>query len=90
MIAADHDTALRAAHQVNDLPLCAHILRDLSFQAASRGHPADAITLGDPLAGPATPPRRPYGHPSCPGSRTRTPPPAATTTSPTPAGPPAN
>lgn len=40
-------TALRAAHQVNDLPLCAHILADLSFQAASRQHPADAITLGE-------------------------------------------
>ncbi|MCA2178462.1 hypothetical protein LDL08_19930 [Nonomuraea glycinis] len=40
-------TALRAAHQVNDLPLCAHILADLSFQAASRDHPADAITLGE-------------------------------------------
>ncbi|GAB2917191.1 carph-isopro domain-containing protein [Streptomyces mayteni] len=52
--AADHGlaqryfvTALRAAHQVNDLPLCAHILADLSFQAASRGHPADAIALGE-------------------------------------------
>jgi hypothetical protein len=40
-------TALRAAHQVNDLSLCAHILADLSFQAASRGHPADAIALGE-------------------------------------------
>ncbi|MFB4269641.1 carph-isopro domain-containing protein [Nonomuraea sp. GTA35] len=40
-------TALRAAHQVNDLPLCAHVLADLSFQAASRDHPADAITLGE-------------------------------------------
>lgn len=40
-------TALRAAHQVSDLPLCAHILADLSFQAASREHPADAITLGE-------------------------------------------
>ncbi|GHJ40478.1 carph-isopro domain-containing protein [Streptomyces sp. TS71-3] len=52
--AADHGlaqryfaTALRAAHQVNDLPLCAHILGDLSFQAASRGHPADAVALGE-------------------------------------------
>ncbi|MFE2426969.1 carph-isopro domain-containing protein [Streptomyces sp. NPDC059373] len=52
--AADHGlaqryfvTALRAAHQVNDLPLCAHILADLSFQAASRGHPADAVALGE-------------------------------------------
>lgn len=40
-------TALRAAHQANDLPLCAHILGDLCFQAASRGHPADAIALGE-------------------------------------------
>ncbi|UED83186.1 carph-isopro domain-containing protein [Streptomyces profundus] len=52
--AADHGlaqryfaTALRAAHQVNDLPLSAHILGDLSFQAASRGHPADAVALGE-------------------------------------------
>ncbi|NDL61114.1 carph-isopro domain-containing protein [Phytoactinopolyspora mesophila] len=52
--AADHGlaqryfvTALRAAHQVNDLPLCSHILADLAFQAASRGHPADAVTLGE-------------------------------------------
>ncbi|MCT2589838.1 transcriptional regulator [Streptomyces sp. N2-109] len=40
-------TALRAAHQVNDFALCSHILGDLSFQAASRGHPADAIALGE-------------------------------------------
>ncbi|MEU8393676.1 carph-isopro domain-containing protein [Nonomuraea sp. NPDC048892] len=51
-------TALRAAHQVNDLPLCAHILADMSFQAASRDHPADAITLGEAArrAGDAAPP----------------------------------
>ncbi|MFF2849684.1 carph-isopro domain-containing protein [Streptomyces sp. NPDC058001] len=51
-------TALRAAHQVNDLPLCAHILGDLSFQAASRGHPADAIALGEAArrASDASPP----------------------------------
>ncbi|MEV0634224.1 hypothetical protein AB0I77_04435 [Streptomyces sp. NPDC050619] len=40
-------TALRAAHQVNDRALCAHILADLSFQAASRSHPADAVALGE-------------------------------------------
>ncbi|MEV5847781.1 carph-isopro domain-containing protein [Streptomyces sp. NPDC051985] len=40
-------TALRAAHQVNDRALCAHILADMSFQAATRGHPADAIALGE-------------------------------------------
>ncbi|MCT9080456.1 carph-isopro domain-containing protein [Streptomyces fulvoviolaceus] len=40
-------TALRAAHQVNDRALCAHILADMSFQAASRSHPADAIALGE-------------------------------------------
>ncbi|MFI1890340.1 carph-isopro domain-containing protein [Streptomyces jumonjinensis] len=40
-------TALRAAHQVNDRALCAHILADMSFQAASRQHPADAIALGE-------------------------------------------
>ncbi|MFB6643155.1 carph-isopro domain-containing protein [Streptomyces chartreusis] len=40
-------TALRAAHQVNDRALCAHILADMSFQAASRQHPADAITFGE-------------------------------------------
>lgn len=40
-------TALRAAHQVNDRELCAHILADMSFQAASRHHAEDAITLGE-------------------------------------------
>ncbi|MFE6592551.1 carph-isopro domain-containing protein [Streptomyces sp. NPDC057781] len=40
-------TALRAAHQVNDRALCAHILADMSFQAATRQHPADAIALGE-------------------------------------------
>ncbi|WLW58712.1 carph-isopro domain-containing protein [Streptomyces sp. YU58] len=40
-------TALRAAHQVNDRALCAHILADMSFQAATRRHPADAIALGE-------------------------------------------
>lgn len=43
-------TALRAVHQVNDRPLAAHILADLAFQAASRDHPADAITLGEAAA----------------------------------------
>lgn len=52
--AADHGlaqryfaTALRAAHQVDDKPLCAHILADLAFQAASREQPADAVPLGE-------------------------------------------
>ncbi|WP_405988436.1 carph-isopro domain-containing protein [Streptomyces sp. NBC_00986] len=40
-------TALRAAHQVNDRQLCAHILADMSFQASSRRHSADAIALGE-------------------------------------------
>ncbi len=40
-------TALRAAHQVNDRALCAHILGDMSFQAATRQHSADAIALGE-------------------------------------------
>ncbi|EGD44051.1 putative tetratricopeptide TPR_2 [Nocardioidaceae bacterium Broad-1] len=40
-------TALRAAHQVNDQALCAHILADLAFQAASRERPADAVPLGE-------------------------------------------
>ncbi|MFD9107039.1 carph-isopro domain-containing protein [Streptomyces bottropensis] len=40
-------TALRAAHQVNDKSLCAHILADMSFQAASRRQPTEAITLGE-------------------------------------------
>lgn len=40
-------TALRAAHQVGDNALCAHILADLSFQAASRERPADAVPLGE-------------------------------------------
>jgi hypothetical protein len=43
-------TALRAVHQVNDKPLAAHILADLAFQAASREHPADAVTLGEAAA----------------------------------------
>lgn len=52
--AADHGlaqryfaTALRAAHQVDDKPLCAHILADLAFQAAAREQPRDAIPLGE-------------------------------------------
>jgi hypothetical protein len=40
-------TGLRAAHQINDRALCAHILADVSFQAASRNHPADAVALGE-------------------------------------------
>ncbi|MFD7073957.1 carph-isopro domain-containing protein [Nocardioides sp. NPDC059952] len=40
-------TALRAAHQVDDQALCAHILADLAFQAASRERPTDAISLGE-------------------------------------------
>lgn len=40
-------TALRAAHHVNDRSLCAHILADMAFQAASRQHPADAVSLGE-------------------------------------------
>ncbi|MEY9850234.1 hypothetical protein ABH940_007358 [Streptacidiphilus sp. BW17] len=43
-------TALRAAHQVNDDALAAHILADLSFQAASRHHPTDAVALGQAAA----------------------------------------
>lgn len=43
-------TALRAAHQVNDRPLAAHILADLAFQAAGREHPADAVALGEAAA----------------------------------------
>ena len=39
-------TALRAVHQVNDRPLATHILTGFAFQAASREHPADAVTLG--------------------------------------------
>ncbi|MFF1676126.1 carph-isopro domain-containing protein [Streptomyces sp. NPDC058256] len=40
-------TALHAAHQVNDRALCAHILADMSFQAASRQYPSDAVELGE-------------------------------------------
>lgn len=40
-------TALRAAHQVDDQALCAHVLADLAFQAASRERPTDAIPLGE-------------------------------------------
>ena len=40
-------TALRAAHQVNDQALCAHILADLAFQAATRERPTDAVPFGE-------------------------------------------
>ncbi len=43
-------TGLRAAHQVNDDALAAHILADLSFQAASRHFPVDAVALGEAAA----------------------------------------
>jgi hypothetical protein len=40
-------TALRAAHDVDDQLLGAHILADMSFQAASRGDASTAVRLAD-------------------------------------------
>jgi hypothetical protein len=43
--------ALRAAHAIGDRPLAAHILADLSFQAASSiGNLKDALVLGEAAA----------------------------------------
>lgn len=39
--------ALRIAHQAGYQSMTAHILGDLAFQAATRGHAADAVTLGE-------------------------------------------
>lgn len=40
-------TGLRAAHDAGYTEMAAHILGDLSFQAASSGHGSDGITLGE-------------------------------------------
>lgn len=40
-------TGLRAAHDAGYTAMAAHILADLSFQAASSGHRSDGITLGE-------------------------------------------
>lgn len=40
-------TGLRAAHDAGYIEMAAHILADLSFQAASSGHRSDGITLGE-------------------------------------------
>jgi hypothetical protein len=40
-------TGLRAAHDAGYTAMAAHILADLSFQAASNGHRSDGITLGE-------------------------------------------
>lgn len=40
-------TGLRASHDAGYTAMAAHILADLSFQAASRGHRSDGITLGE-------------------------------------------
>lgn len=40
-------TALRIAHQAGYQSMTAHILGDLAFQAATRGHAADAVALGE-------------------------------------------
>lgn len=40
-------TGLRAAHDAGYTAMAAHILADLSFQAASRGQHSDGITLGE-------------------------------------------
>lgn len=43
-------TALSAAHEAGYRPMAAHVLADLAFQAASREHAADAISLGEAAA----------------------------------------
>jgi hypothetical protein len=43
-------SALRAADQAGYRAMAAHVLADLAFQAASRGQPADAISLGEAAA----------------------------------------
>lgn len=43
-------TALRAAREAGDRPITAHVLADLAFQAASSGHAADAVALGEVAA----------------------------------------
>ncbi|WP_436535230.1 carph-isopro domain-containing protein [Actinoplanes sp. HUAS TT8] len=40
-------TGLRAAHEAGYRPMAAHILADLSFQAASLGDVVDGVTLGE-------------------------------------------
>jgi len=40
-------TGLRAAHAAGYTMMAAHILADLSFQAATNGHRSDGITLGE-------------------------------------------
>lgn len=40
-------TGLRAAHEAGYRPMAAHILADLSFQAASLGDVRDGVTLGE-------------------------------------------
>jgi len=40
-------TGLRAAHDTGDAAMAAHILADLSFQAATCGHRSDGVTLGE-------------------------------------------
>jgi hypothetical protein len=43
-------SALRAANQAGYRSMAAHVLADLAFQAASRGEPADAVSLGEAAA----------------------------------------
>lgn len=43
-------TALRAAHEAGYRSMAAHVLADLAFQAATREHAADAISLGEAAA----------------------------------------
>lgn len=43
-------TALRAAREAGDQPITAHVLADLAFQAASGGHTADAVAIGEAAA----------------------------------------
>jgi hypothetical protein len=47
-------TGLRAAHDAGYSSMAAHILADLSFQAATRGHRTDGVTLGEAASRQAT------------------------------------
>jgi hypothetical protein len=46
-------TALRATHESGYRSMAAHVLADLAFQAATRGHAANAIGLGEAAVGVA-------------------------------------
>lgn len=60
-------TALRAAHDTGYTPMAAHVLADLSFQAATRGSGSDGIMLGEAACRQAA--RSPAGVRASVGSR---------------------